>query len=258
MLDERTIELINKELDGVNTEAESRELEQFLGQDREALQYYDELLRAASALKRVEQVEPPSFLKTHILNSVRALPVPIRSGFRWINNVLEAFRQRPIARYAIVFASGLCVGILLLVLTDSLRQDEMPDASKVSGSMVLAREISRLQKIDSVAFDGSGFRSVFKTFRGDGNITVECVVTANEDLRVQVSADLDELRFVGFSRFGGTENDVMATGGTVIFTGTRSEHGLITFRQVASPRQPIEVRVYKGGTVIGNVSVRTN
>jgi hypothetical protein len=258
MIDERYIELINKELDGFNTEAGSRELEQFLSENSEALQYYDELLRAASALKRVEQVEPPSFLKTHILNSVRALPVPRRSGIGWISTVLDVFRQRPIARYAVVFASGLCVGILILVLADSWRQDEMPDASKVSGSLVLPKEILRLQKIDSVALDGSGFRSFFKTLRGDGNITVECVVAASENLRVELSAELDELKFVGVNRLEGTDNDVFATGGRVIFTGTKSEHGLITFAEVASPQQPIEVRLYKRGTVIGNVSIRTN
>jgi hypothetical protein len=54
MIDERYIELINKELDGLNTESESKELEQFLSENDEALQYYDGLLHAASALKRVE------------------------------------------------------------------------------------------------------------------------------------------------------------------------------------------------------------
>ena len=258
MIDERYMELINKELDGVNSEAESKELEQVLSENGEALQYYDELLRAASALKRVEQVEPPSFLKTHILNSIKALPVPVRSGFGWMNNMLDVFRRRPIARYALVFASGLCVGILVLVMAELWRQNEMPDASKLSGSMVLPSEISRLQKIDSVALDGSGFRTVFKSLRGDGTITLECVVTASENLRVELNADLDELKFVGVNRLGGADNDVMAMGGRVIFTGTKSEHGLITFTQVASPQQPIEVRIYRGGTVIGNAAIRTN
>jgi hypothetical protein len=258
MIDEQHVELINKELDGLNTESESKELEQFLSENHEALQYYEELLLAASALKRIEQVEPPSFLKTHILNAVKALPAPIRSGIGWINRVVDLFRQRPIARYAVVFASGLCVGILILVLADPWQQDELPDASKVSGSMVLPTDLSRLQKIDSVALDGSGFRSVFKTLRGDGNITVECAVSASDNLRLELSADPEELKFVGVNRLGGTDNDVMATGGRVIFTGTKSEHGLITFAQVVSPQQPIEVRVYKGGTVVGSVSVRTN
>jgi hypothetical protein len=257
MIDERYIELINKELDGFNTEAESKELEEYLSDNGEALQYYDELLRTASALKRVEEVEPPSFLKTHILNSVSALPAPTRSGFGWVNLLLDVFRQRPVARYAVVFASGLCAGILLLVVADQWRQDEMPDASKVGGSMVLPREISSLQKIDSVVLDGSGFRSMFKTLRGNKNIAVECTVTASENLRIELSADLDELKFVGVNRMGGTDNDVMATGGRVIFTGTKSEHGLITFADVTSPQQPIEVRIYRGGTVIGSGSVRT-
>jgi hypothetical protein len=256
MIDDRTIELINKELDGLNSESESKELEVLLSENDEALKYYDEILRAASVLKRIEQVEPPSFLKTHILNSISALPTPNSVGF--VARILSVFRQRPAVRYAVVFASGLCVGILLLLIADPWHQDQVPDAATVSGTMIVPAEVSRLQKIDSVAVDGTGFRGVFKTLKGDGTITVECAVASSENLRLEMSADPEELKFVAVNRLGGTESDVMATGGRVIFTGTKSEHGLITFTELAAPRQPIEVRVYKGGAVVGTISIRTN
>ena len=128
----------------------------------------------------------------------------------------------------------------------------------VSGTMIIPSEVSHLQKIDSAVVDGSGFRGMFKTLRGDGTITVECAVASSENLRLEMSADPVELKFVAVNRLGGTENDVLATGGRVIFTGTKSEHGLITFTELAAPRQPIEVRVYKGGAVVGTVSIRTN
>jgi hypothetical protein len=256
MIDDRTIELINKELDGLNSESESKELETLLSENDEALKYYDELLRAASALKRIEQVEPPTFLKTHILNSIKSLPIPNDIGF--VTRILGVFRQRPAVRYAVVFASGLCVGILLLVIADPWRQVEIPDVGTVSGTMIVPAEVSRLQKIDSVGVDGAGFRGMFKTLRGDGTITVECAVASSENLRLEMTADPEELKFVAINRLGGTENDVMATGGKVIFTGTRSEHGLITFTELAAPQRPIEVRVYKAGTVVGTVSIRTN
>ena len=258
MIAERYIELINKELDGFNTESESKELRQFLSDNDEARRYYDELQRATSALKRVAQVEPPAFLKIHILNSIKSLPLPVRSKTGWMDTVLELFRRSPSARYSVVFASGLCVGALLLAIVGPWRRDEVPPAWKVSGSMAARSEISRLQLIDSVTLDGSGFKSVFKTFRGDGSITVECAVVAGDTLRLELSADPRELKFVGFNRLGGTDIDVIATGGKVVFTGTKSEHGFITFTEVASPQQPIDVRIYKDGTAVGNVSVRTN
>ena len=258
MIDERYVELINKELDGFNTESESKELQRFLSENDEALQYYDELRRAASALKRVEHVEPPSFLRTHILNSVKSLPVPVRSGFGWVNTVQDLFRRRASVKYGVVFATGLCIGILLFAIVGPWRRDGMPPASKVSGSMVSRSETSRLQLIDSVTLDGSGFRSLFKTFRGDGTITVDCAVAAGENLRLELSPNPYELKFVAFNRLEGTDIDMRAEGEKVILTGTKLEHGLITFTQVASPQQPIDVHIYRGGTVIGSVSIRTN
>ncbi len=51
MIEERYVELINKELDGLNTESESQELEKYLSENVEALTYYEDLLRTA---ERVE------------------------------------------------------------------------------------------------------------------------------------------------------------------------------------------------------------
>ena len=258
MIDERHIELINKELDGLNTEAESKELELCFSENDEALKYYDELLLAAQALKRVEQVEPPSFLRTHILNSLQALPVPTSQGAKWIESVLNIFRQRPVARYALAFAGGVCATILLFLVTEPGHQQDMPDISRLSGSMMLPPEIARLPKVDSVSVDGSGFRAVFRTLKGNGTITVDCAIAATENVRLDLSGDPEELKFEGIQRLGGTDNDIMATGARVIFTGTKSEHSVITFTELADPRQPIEVHLYKGGTAIGNVTVRTN
>jgi hypothetical protein len=258
MIDERTRELINRELDGCCSEEESRELEAFLSENEEALQYYDELLRAASALKRVEPAEPPSFLKTHILNSIQALPHPERERMTLIPRIRELFRKSPTARYSVVFASGLALGILLLLVFGPWQQTDIPDVSKVSGSMVMPSDIARLQLIDSVALDGAGFRSFFRTLRGDGSVVLDCAVSSADNLRLELVADSEELKFAGVNRLNSTDNDLVATGGRVVFTGVKSEHGLITYTQVANPRQPIMVRIYKSGIVAGSVSVRTN
>jgi hypothetical protein len=258
MIDERTIELINRELDGCCSEEESRELEAFLSENEEALQYYDELLRAASAMKSVEQAEPPSFLKTHILNSIQALPRPEPERLALISRIRELFRQSPTVRYSTVFASGLVLGVVLLLVFGPWQQSEIPDVSKVSGSMVLPSDIARLPVIDSVGIDGAGFRSSFKTLRGDGSIVLDCAVSSVDNLRLELIADMDELKFAGVNRLTGTDNDLVATGGRVVFTGVKSERGLITYSQVATPRQPITIRIYKSGNVAGSVSVRTN
>jgi len=256
MIDERTIELINKELDGLNDETESKELEQLLGENEEALQYYDELLRAASTLKRMEHAEPPSFLKTHILNTITNLPAKERAGIGWIKTILEAFSRRTSTKYAVVFASGLCVGILLLIIANPWRHPT-PDPSEVGGSMILPTEVARMQRIDSVVVDGDGFRAVFRSFEGNGAVAIDCAIASADNIRLELSADPEELRFVGVNRLGGTDNDVMAMGGRVIFTGTRSERSLVSFFEVTAPQRPIEARLFKGGTAARTVAIRT-
>ncbi len=258
MIDERYTELINKELDGLNTEAESKELEQFLSENDEALQYYDELLRAASALKRVEQVEPPSYLRAHILNSIRIAPASGISRFAWIERVLNVFRQRPFPRYAIIFASGLCVGAVVFIFGSSTRQENAPDVSELTGSMIPLSDLSHLQKIDSVSVNREGLQGTFRTLKSEGKILVDFSVASSEDIRLELSADQDELMFVGVSRISGSANDLFATGGRVIFAGITRDHSIVTFAETAAPQNALDCRILKGGTVVYSLSLKTH
>jgi len=50
---------------------------------------------------------------------------------------------------------------------------------------------------------------------------------------------------------------MMAMGGRVISTGTRSERSLVSFFEVTAPQRPIEARLFKGGTAARTVAIRT-
>ena len=258
MIEERYVELINKELDGLNTESESQELEKYLSENVEALTYYEDLLRTASALKHAEEIQPPSYLKTHILNSIKFDQPLNASRFAWIDGVMEVFRQRPFPKYALVFAAGLCVGILIFIFGTPSHQEEGPEVSKLTGSMILLSDLSHLQKIDSVSVKREGLQGTFKTFKSEGKILVDFSVTSPEDIRLELSADQEELTFVGVSRINGSANDVIATGGRVIFTGIKSDHSIVTYSEAAAPQNALDCRILKGGTVVQSISLRTH
>jgi hypothetical protein len=155
-----------------------------------------------------------------------------------------------------VFASGLCVGILFFVFANPWRED-LTDTAKISGSMALFPDLPRLQVVDSVHIEGEGIDGAFKTYRNDGRVFVEIEVKSPEHVRVELNSDPAELVFGSIGRLAGTEGDVNVTQGKIIFTGVNSDRSIVAFSEVGFAQRPIEGRIYKGGSIVQSVTLRT-
>jgi len=256
MMEERTIELMNKEIDGLNTPSESHDLQAYLNSNSEAKKFFDDLQRTARTLHGVESKEPPSYLRNHILNSIKVAPTRRASQYGWIGQLAETFQSRSFRRYALVFASGLCVGILFFVLANPWRED-LTDTAKLSGSMALFPDISHLQVVDSVHIEREGIDGAFRTYKDEGRILVEISLKSDKDVRIELNSDSGELVFGSIGRLAGTEGDVNVTQGRIIFTGVNSDRSIVTFSEVGFAQRPIEGRIYQGGSIVQSVTLRT-
>lgn len=256
MTEERLIELINKEIDGLNSASEHEELMQSVSSNEHAARLYRDLLQTTKALQDVGQAQPPSYLRSHIMNSINASrALPDRRVGR-LSSWMEVFRGRPIARYALVFASGLCIGILFLVLASPWQHHAEPDASMVSGSMALFPDLHRLPALESARFEGEGVSGVFRTYKSGGNVFVEIEVQSSEKLTIELNSDPMELKFGGVRRSADAEGDVNVTQGKIWLSGTRSEQAIVAFFGGAVPKGSLEGRVYKGNVLLHRVMLR--
>ena len=256
MTEERLIELINKEIDGLNSASEHEELMQSVSSNEHAARLYRDLLRTTKALEGVEQIAPPSYLKSHIMNSINtARALPNRQVW-WLSSWMELLRKRPMARYALVFASGLCVGILFLVLANPWQHQGEPDASMVSGSVALFSDLHRLPTLESSRFETEGVNGVFRTYKTGGNVFVEIEVQSSEKLTIELNSDPVELIFDGIRRSAKAEGDVNVTQGKIILAGGRSEQAVVAFSAGGQLKGALEGRVYKGNTLLHRVMLR--
>jgi len=115
MIDDRHIKLMNKEIDGVNSERESAELREYLSENADARLYHDQLLEVARIFKEAGDIEPPAGLKESILSKIAAQEAGLEKRAIF-SNVFDFFRPAPIRRCAYVFAAGVAVGVSLLFL----------------------------------------------------------------------------------------------------------------------------------------------
>ena len=131
-IDQKYIDLINADIDGVLDDGDRAELDAFLAENAEGQALRDELASVCGALDAVEEETPPPHLKHVIMNSIKS-PTPEESspGF------LEALFATPALKYAATFAAGVVLTMTLLDSGDIANHsfDDMTDMVGTVGAL---------------------------------------------------------------------------------------------------------------------------
>ncbi len=137
MIQQKHIDLMNQELDGINTPTQSAELENFLKEHEEARTYYRELTLALNVFEKVTMLEVPPDLAPDILARIEQRPdesAP-RSGRDNGQSLWAACREtwgrcwryRPQPALAFTFVAGLVFGLVLYAGSMYLASDRNMD-----------------------------------------------------------------------------------------------------------------------------------
>ncbi len=134
MIDPKTIELMNRVLDGAATEPERADLDRTLTSSPEARTHYEELSRLVGRLDAIPMVDPPAHLHPWVVSAVEASgirhatrPSDERGFFAWVHDTV-----RPAGlRYASTFGLGLVAGVVILTV---IRSAQPVDPSQVAGT----------------------------------------------------------------------------------------------------------------------------
>ena len=120
MIEQKYVDLMNQELDGANTPAQTRELETYLQGNPAARDHYRELALALNLFEKVAMVDPPPGLAAAIVDRAAPMskdstvPSAVPEGLGLWAACRQLFRQRPRLAHAMTFSAGLACGLLLL------------------------------------------------------------------------------------------------------------------------------------------------
>lgn len=140
MIDEKYIELMNLEIDQVITPDQKSKLHSYLSENKEAREYYDELLSASGSLNQIQDKEPSENLKKRIMNSIDFglyAPVHKQSRIAWLGTAFKF-------RYISIFAAGLLAGIFIY----SLFTNPVPvNEDEITGTIGVSTESKTIEEI---------------------------------------------------------------------------------------------------------------
>jgi hypothetical protein len=250
MVDDHARELMNKELDGVNSPAESASLSRLLTQDPEAKGSFDDMRELQTLLGRVGTVEPPRPLHARIMNALPAPREQHRAAFSW-NRVMDAFRL-PAAKPAFVLTllAGVIVGLTgTLLLTHRISGGD-ESISQVVGSALAFTPVTELTSVASTHVSVADAEFDLGLRRSSDAILIKIDGSSRRNLLIQVEFPGKELSLNSFHRFGGTGNGFLSSPGMVSLSAEgRTDVGFLFHAQTA-PHQPVHVRLFDGPTLL--------
>jgi hypothetical protein len=207
-------ELLNREIDGENSEDESAALAARLAGDPELRARHEVLARVAQALARARDVEPPRGLYEDVVRGIRAKHPAVGRRFAWSDVTGALLGRAPALRYTLIFSSGLAAGLLMAALLGQSLRLPLLDGGKLVGTILPTHRLGSLEDVDRQTFELPGARGEIATKRGHGVVVAEIRVSEAER-PVDLSVDLGGPAFspLAFERTDGAGGDVTLAGG---------------------------------------------
>lgn len=251
---ERLEILMNQEIDGANSPAESRELDDALRQDPGARRKFAELKEALGFFDQVELLDPPPGLRERIMRAteeVAAPPAPSwRHGLRaWLRPV---FRPIPVGSFAL----GVAVCLLFMVTVGDRMGAVDPQADLLQGMAGQDRDTLAMAPAVVRSLDHGPLRGrLVLSEHGPGlKLAVEIVEAPEYQVLVTWGSGL---ACAGFEGPGGGTTGLRVSGDAVAFAPTVRGRYEILFDRTQKPWSPIKIQIHHEGELVAEYNLAT-
>lgn len=186
-MDDRFIDLINRELDGDLSDSEIKRLKGYLSQDSEGAELRENLRKLSLILGAVPPQEPPAYLKHRIMEAVCAVKKQSAPNRSIVGEILSVFRVRFSPPLAYSFATGAVIGILILGSLVTLGNGDFRlDPSDLRGAILEGQKpaVEIIQPTYPINFQG--VTGNVKAGIGNGLATIEISIVSQKALKIDL------------------------------------------------------------------------
>lgn len=252
MISQRIMELMNQEIDGVNSPAESRELQDHLADHPESRRLLSELTEAVGIFDKVTPLVPPLGLHDRILASTEAFHVPARKD--WRAGLRDIFG--PVLRPAVAasFALGLLAGFLVLEGYRSLGKDFAgTDSSHLQGMAGHGRDTLSSAPVVVQTLTGPRVSGQLSAQASGAHALIALEITSEETLTVQL-VHHDRWSSTGFRTLAGRTGDLRVTTNKVVFETSGAGRWEINLLRTHG-NEPVIIQIYHKGELVTEQAV---
>ena len=246
MIDARTIELINAEIDGVLNDSDAEELKARLAQSEPARRYHSELNRLAEFLDETPGQEMPAGLHKSIVDAIK-LPRRRSLASRFNFGELPAFM-----RYGLPTTAVLLLTLSIYTIRENLNVPE--DFSGMAGTMASTEADSQHQVLDTFSFENEGVSAKVSLRESDGVLVLDVHMNSDQVLEFNAEFTGNGLGFDEIAQMQSSLDSVQVADDTVRVKGVGQQQFAVLLHRREEPTagsgMSIALDFSSGGTTI--------
>lgn len=237
-MDQKTIDLIHGDIDGLNSPEEQRELRRRLEASAEAREEHARMQALCELLDSVPDCEPPHGLRDSIL---AATPRPAAAREAGLNPGRS--RRGWLGAAAALAATIAGVAVLLV----SVPAPEQMDVSGLAGT--IGRPSANLG-VASLGLDAPGVSGAITAQRHERGFTLEIDLAADRPVRLVADSAGVPLELAGFVPLAGDPARVSESAGSIRVLHSGDQHYTLVLGPGSTRASFIDVTVYEGERLI--------
>lgn len=237
-------DLLQGELDGVNSPAESARLREQIASDPDLASRFTSLRAAAETLAGAERLAPPAGFADDVMRSVRNREASRTSRPGWRELLRTLLAPAPLA----ACAATLVVGVVLGGLLPSDSVFSRSERAALSGTSLTQARLGAPASPERLAFDRDGLRGEAVTRLDEGLVVLELRLDAARPVDVRLDLGGSGLAPRSFAEDGPSGGEVVVSGDAVRFTHPAGRNRYVVgFAPGGSPGSLPRLRVGDGG-----------
>lgn len=211
MTDDKYLDLMHEELDGVNSPGGSAELKRYLDSNVEASRYFEELGEMFRIIDADPERKPPPDLLNNILESIpfgkyTAARAIGRGVVRWGG---WFFGSR--LRYAGTFAAGIAIGVIVYATVGyDGSSDTAFDNSLIYGTMRPAGSTNEFRQIQSTGIDLDEVDGQVRVYGSRDALVADIYLKSRSEIEWVLQYDNNDVSLEGFRHLDGQDCEVAA------------------------------------------------
>jgi hypothetical protein len=253
----RVLELINREIDGLNSPKESEELSEHLSRDHEAALLFEDLNRVSTILDGAEPVEAPRNLRANILNSIDPKRYAEKRRLNPLTTLVNFLPQRGSLRYALVFTFGIVLGVVIYGLLSDMGKQSSVESTTLYGTMRLDRASESFEPADNAEINLQNVQGSVSTKHGKGLVSVELALQSQQEVETVLQFDPHSLSFVGLQQLDYTGNPIDIGGNAVHVRNIGDNKYVLFFSEKAQSSRPMDFKILSAGSLVYEKALST-
>lgn len=258
MDEKQYIDLMHREIDGLNAPEESKKLKEYLEKNSEAQELFNQFVSISNKLGEVEEITPPPDLKPNIMHAISGSAYQPKKQGNALKSLLNSLRLRFNYRYAYAFSFGLIAGIILYSMyVKTLNTGVSSDISDLYGTLIFNTQPEALHKGDDIHIDLEEVQGTIGVKYYKNTIIAEIILESRNRIEVNIQYDENDLYMSGFFQSRNASSLVKMNDTHLRMTHLGENTYVVAFTNRAKTVTSLNVQILSSGTEIYSKAIST-